>query len=69
MLKKPQARNLFALFGKDRRTLWHNRLFSALAVGSSFSPIDLFPDFIPVLGYKVGQPYFRSPLATRPIFN
>lgn len=30
---------------------WYAKLFVALVVGYAFSPIDLIPDFIPVLGY------------------
>jgi uncharacterized membrane protein YkvA (DUF1232 family) len=36
---------------KDSRTPWYARLFAALVVGYAFSPIDLIPDFVPVLGY------------------
>lgn len=31
-------------------TPWHARLVAALVVGYAFSPIDLIPDFIPVIG-------------------
>jgi uncharacterized membrane protein YkvA (DUF1232 family) len=30
---------------------WYARVFAALVVGYAFSPIDLIPDSIPVLGY------------------
>ena len=36
---------------KDPRVPWHAKLFIACVVGFVFSPIDLIPDFIPVLGY------------------
>ena len=36
---------------KDPRTPWYAKLLAALVVGYAFSPIDLIPDPIPVLGY------------------
>jgi len=54
---KSQARKLkresYALYlaYRDPRTPWVARLFSALVVAYAFSPIDLIPDPIPVLGY------------------
>jgi uncharacterized membrane protein YkvA (DUF1232 family) len=36
---------------KDKRTPWYARLFAACVIGYAFSPIDLIPDMIPVLGY------------------
>ena len=36
---------------KDRRTPWYAKVFTAVVVGYAFSPIDLIPDPIPVLGY------------------
>ena len=45
-------RDVVALYlaGRDPRTPWPARLVAALIVGYAFSPIDLIPDFIPVLG-------------------
>jgi len=54
---KRRARQLkaetYALFlaYRDRRTPWYARLFAACVVAYAFSPLDLIPDFIPVLGY------------------
>ena len=36
---------------KDRETPIAAKIFAAVTVGYAFSPIDLIPDFIPVLGY------------------
>ena len=36
---------------KDPRTPWFAKIFAVLVVAYAFSPIDLVPDFIPVLGY------------------
>lgn len=45
--------NVFVLFlaYKDPRVPWYAKLFAALVVAYAFSPIDLIPDFIPILGY------------------
>ncbi len=54
---KTRARQLktdvYALYlaYKDPRTPWYARIFAAVVVGYAFSPIDLIPDPIPVLGY------------------
>jgi len=54
---KERARQLkqevYALYlaYRDPRVPWYARLAAALVVGYAFSPIDLIPDFIPVLGY------------------
>jgi len=36
---------------RDPRVPWYAKLFAAGVVGYAFSPLDLIPDFIPVLGY------------------
>jgi uncharacterized membrane protein YkvA (DUF1232 family) len=36
---------------KDDRVAWYPKIFSACVVAYAFSPIDLIPDFIPILGY------------------
>ena len=36
---------------RDPRVPWYARAFAAVVVAYAFSPIDLIPDFIPVLGY------------------
>ena len=43
----------FALYlaARDPRTPWYAKLLVAGIVAYAFSPIDLIPDFVPVLGY------------------
>jgi uncharacterized membrane protein YkvA (DUF1232 family) len=36
---------------RDPRTPWYAKVFAILIIGYALSPIDLIPDFIPVLGY------------------
>ena len=36
---------------RDPRTPWHARALAAFVVAHTVSPIDLIPDFIPVIGY------------------
>ena len=36
---------------KDPRVPWYAKVFTACIVAYAFSPIDLIPDFIPILGY------------------
>jgi uncharacterized membrane protein YkvA (DUF1232 family) len=46
-------RETYALYlaYRDPRTPWYARLWAAVVVAYAFSPIDLIPDPIPVLGY------------------
>ena len=39
------------LAGRDPRVPWPVKLLALLVAGYALSPIDLIPDFIPVLGY------------------
>ena len=54
---KQRARRLktetYALYlaCRDPRVPWYARLLAICVVGYAFSPIDLVPDFIPILGY------------------
>jgi uncharacterized membrane protein YkvA (DUF1232 family) len=54
---KSRARSLkadtYALYlaYRDPRTPWYAKLWAVLVVSYVFSPLDLIPDFIPVLGY------------------
>nr|WP_280521191.1 YkvA family protein [Paenibacillus mangrovi] len=45
--------NLIALYlsYRDPRVKWYAKLFTMCVVAYAFSPIDLIPDFIPILGY------------------
>lgn len=36
---------------RDPRTPWYAKASAAVVVGYALSPIDLVPDFIPILGY------------------
>ena len=48
-LKKEMA--VLAVTYKDSRTPWYSRVAVLLVIAYSLSPVDLIPDFIPVLGY------------------
>lgn len=48
---------------RDPRTPLYARVFTACVVGYAFSPIDLIPDFVPVLGYL--DDLFLVPLGIR----
>ena len=47
---KAETYALYLAYG-DPRMPFHAKLVAALVVGYAFSPIDLIPDSIPVLGY------------------
>ena len=46
-------REVYALYlaYRDPRTPWYGKVVAALVVAYAFSPIDLIPDPIPILGY------------------
>ena len=50
---KNLKRQIFILYFayKDERVPWYAKLFTVCVVAYAFSPIDLIPDFIPILGY------------------
>ncbi len=50
---KQLKRNITALYFafRDPRTPWYAKALALLIVGYALSPIDLIPDFIPLLGY------------------
>ncbi len=39
------------LVSKDPRVPWYTRVLAACVIGYAFSPIDLIPDPIPIIGY------------------
>ena len=47
------TRDVLALYlaSKDPRVPWHAKALAIFVAGYALSPIDLIPDFIPVLGY------------------
>lgn len=50
---KQLKRDLIAIYiaMKNPKTPWYARAMALIVVGYAFSPIDLIPDFIPILGY------------------
>jgi uncharacterized membrane protein YkvA (DUF1232 family) len=50
---KQLKRDTYALYlaYKDPRVPWYAKIFVAIVVAYALSPIDLIPDFIPILGY------------------
>jgi len=53
VFSKNLKQNLFVLYlsSKDKRVPWYAKVVVISVVAYAFSPIDLIPDFIPVLGY------------------
>ena len=49
-LLKTEAYAIYLAY-KDPRVPWYARIFAVCVVGYAFSPIDLIPDPIPILGY------------------
>ncbi len=47
---KREVRALYLAY-RDPRVPWHARVFAGAVVAYAFSPIDLIPDVVPVLGY------------------
>jgi Uncharacterized conserved protein len=50
---KKLKRDVYALYIAVRRkdVPWYAKVFGVIVVGYALSPIDLIPDFVPVLGY------------------
>jgi uncharacterized membrane protein YkvA (DUF1232 family) len=50
---KALKRDVLALWlaARDPRTPWYAKLIAAAVAGYALSPIDLIPDFLPVIGY------------------
>jgi uncharacterized membrane protein YkvA (DUF1232 family) len=50
---KRLKRDILALWlaSRDRRVPWHAKLVAGSVAAYALSPIDLIPDFIPMLGY------------------
>lgn len=50
---KRLKRDVLALWlaARDRRVPWHAKLVAGAVAAYALSPIDLIPDFVPILGY------------------
>ena len=50
---KTMKRDVLALYlaGRDPRVPWYVKLLAAATAAYALSPIDLIPDFIPIIGY------------------
>lgn len=47
---KKELKALYIAY-KRKDTPWYAKVFSIIVVGYALSPIDLIPDFIPIIGY------------------
>jgi uncharacterized membrane protein YkvA (DUF1232 family) len=47
------TRDIYAVYlaGRDPRVTWYAKALAIAVAAYAFSPIDLIPDFIPILGY------------------
>ena len=57
--------------GRDPRVPWYAKALAILVAAYALSPLDLIPDFIPVLGYVddliiVGFPLWRGGFCKEP---
>ncbi|MBD0385283.1 MAG: DUF1232 domain-containing protein [Nostoc sp. C3-bin3] len=52
-LAKRLKKDIYTIYlaSKDPKVPWYARLLAVVVVAYAFSPIDLIPDFIPILGY------------------
>jgi uncharacterized membrane protein YkvA (DUF1232 family) len=52
-LAKKLKKETYAIYlvSTDQRVPWYARMLAGVTVAYAFSPIDLIPDFIPILGY------------------
>ncbi len=39
------------LIARDRRVPWYTKTLALMVAGYAFSPLDIIPDFIPVIGF------------------
>lgn len=52
-LAKKLKKETYAIYlaSTDQRVPWYARVLAGVTVAYAFSPIDLIPDFIPIIGY------------------
>jgi uncharacterized membrane protein YkvA (DUF1232 family) len=52
---------ILSLAARDPRVPWYAKVVAACVAAYAFSPIDLIPDFIPILGYLDDGCCIRKP--------